>query len=118
MSINAIKPKTLGINQAKTQTTNTTEERHAQQTTQTEPTTNKRISADDVFKFMSATTTTPVNFKKSVNVNEFVNEESAKRIEASIKDFEAKFALTFSSIKEEFSNMSDELAQKITLSML
>lgn len=117
MSINAIKSNLLGIQQAKTNVkTDVKEENNKPQTTQTNPTSSKQFSADDVFKFMSATTM-PVQMKKSVNVKAFVNEESAKRIAASIKDFEAQFATTLSSVKEEFGNISDELAEEITLSM-
>ncbi len=121
MSINAIKSQMLGIHQAKTnvKTDVKEEEKQKLQTVQTNPTTNKQISADEIFKFMSAsrTLTTPVTVKKSVNVNAYVNEESKNRILASMKDFEAQFTSKFSSVKSEFGNISDELAEKITLFM-
>jgi len=121
MSINAIKSQLLGIQQAKTNVkTDVKEEENKQsQTTQTNPTPNKQISADDVFKYMSATKTltTPVTMKKAVNVKAYVNEESAARISASMKDFEAQFTSKLSTVKSEFGNISDDLAEKITLLM-
>ena len=117
MSINAIKSQMLGIKQAKTNIKNDVkeheEEKNAQTTT---PTTNKHIPAEDVFKYMSATTT-PVAMKRTVNVNAYVNEESKNRISASMKDFEAQFMSKLSAVKSEFGNISDDLAEKITLSM-
>ena len=122
MSINAIKSQLLGIQQAKTNVkTDVKEEESKQsQTAQTNPTPNKQISADDVFKYMSATKTltTPVTMKKAVNVKAYVNEESAARISASMKDFEAQFTSNLSAVKSEFgNNISDDLAEKITLLM-
>ena len=119
MSINAIKSRMLAIQQAKTNVkTDVKEEKKQTQTAQTNPTPSKEISADDVFKYMSATTiTTPVTMKRTVNVKAYVNEESADRISASMKDFEAQFISKFSAVKTEFGNISDELAEKITLSM-
>ena len=118
MSINAIKSHMLGIQQAKTNVkTDVKEEQQKSQNTSNLPTSNKQISADDVFKYMSATNTAPVQMKRAVNVKAFVNQESADRIAASMKNFEAQFSSKLSSVKSEFGNISDELAEKITLSM-
>lgn len=120
MSINAIKSQMLGIHQAKTNIkSDVNEEKKQSQTAQTHPTTNKQISAEDVFKYLSATKslTTPVTTKKTVNVNAYVNEESKNRISASMKDFEALFSSKLSTVKSEFGNISDDLAEKITLFM-
>ena len=115
MSINAIKLKMLVVQQAKTNVKTDVKEEESKQTTL--PTTNKQIQADDVFKYMSATTTAPIQMKKALNVNAYVNEESASRIEDSMKNFEKQFASKLSIVKSEFGNISDDLAQKITLSM-
>lgn len=120
MSINAIKSNLLGIKQAKLNVKNDVkdEEQKNPQITQSNPTHSKQISADDVFKFMSATTITkPVTMKKAVNVKDYVNAESEARISASMKIFENEFSTKFSAVKTEFGNISDELAEKITLSM-
>ncbi len=118
MSINAIKSQLLSIQQAKTNVkTDVKEENNNTQSSQTTPTTNKQISADDVFKYMSATTTTSVQMKRAINVKAYVNKESADRISASMKTFEEKFASKLSTVKSEFGNITDELAEKITLSM-
>lgn len=120
MSINAIKSQLLGIHQAKTNVkTDVKEEEKKSQTAQTNPTTNKQVSAEDIFKYLSATKTitTPVTTKKTVNVNAYVNEESKIRISASMKDFEALFSSKLSTVKSEFGNISDDLAEKITLFM-
>ena len=120
MSINAIKSQMLGIYQAKANVKTDVKEESKKQseTSQTNPTPSKQISADDVFKYMSASSfTTPVNMKKTVNVKAYVNVESEARISASIKDFETQFASKLSTVKSEFGNISDDLAQKITLLM-
>lgn len=120
MSINAIKSNLLGINQAKANIKNDVKDEENKQTekAQSNPTHSKQILAEDVFKFMSATTTPmPVTMKRAVNVKAFVNAESEARIYASMKNFENEFASKFSAVKSEFGNISDELAEKITLSM-
>lgn len=119
MSINAIKSKLLRVNQANQNVKNDVkdEENQNKGVAQSNPTHNKQIFADDVFKFMSATTTRPVTMKRTVNVKAFVNEDSEARISASMKAFESEFASKFSAVKSEFGNISDELAEKITLSM-
>jgi len=120
MSINAIKSNLLGINQAKANIKNDVKDEENKQTekAQSNPTHSKQISADDVFKYMSASTITkPVTMKRAVNVKAYVNEESAARISASMKNFENEFATKLSAVKSEFGNISDELAEKITLSM-
>ena len=79
MSINAIKSQLLGVNQAKSNVKNDVkdEENQKAENAQSNPTHNKQILADDVFKFMSATTTPmPVTMKRAVNVKAFVNSES------------------------------------------
>ncbi len=116
MSINAIKSQMLGVQQAKTNVRTDVKEEEKKQTTQQLPTTNKQISADDVFKFMSAVNA-PVQMKKTLNVKAFVNEESKSRIEDSMKNFEEQFKANLSAVKSEFGSISDELAEKITLSM-
>lgn len=116
MSINAIKAQLLGVQQAKTNVKTDVKEEESKQTTQQLPTTNKQVSAEDVFKFMSATNA-PVQMKKTLNVKAYVNEESKSRIENSMKNFEEQFASKLSAVKSEFGNISDELAEKITLSM-
>ena len=118
MSINAIKSQLLGIQQAKTNVKTDVKEEEGKQTAQQQqlPTTIKPISADDVFKFMSATNS-PVQMKKTLNVKAFVNEESKSRIENSMKNFEEHFLAKLSAVKSEFGNISDELAEKIALSM-
>ena len=122
MSINAIKSQLLGVNRAKANIKNDVKEEESKnpQTAQQNPTLNTQISADDVFKYMSAakTFTTPVTMKRAVNVKAHVNEESADRISASIKDFEAQFSSKLSIVKSEFGSISDDLAEKITLSMM
>ena len=122
MSINAIKSQLLGVNRAKANIKNDVKEEESKnpQTAQQNPTQNTQISADDVFKYMSAakTFTTPVTMKRAVNVKAHVNEESADRISASIKDFEAQFSSKLSIVKSEFGSISDDLAEKITLSMM
>ena len=120
MSINAIKSQLLGIHQAKTnvKTDVKEEQKNQPETSQTNPTPNKQISADDVFKYMSAASfTAPVTMKKTVNVKAYVNMESEARISESMRDFEAQFASKLSTVKSEFGNISDDLAQKITLLM-
>lgn len=117
MSINAIKTQMLGIQQAKANIKSDVKEKNENtQNEQTTPTTNKQLSAEDVFKYMSATTV-PVQMKKTTNVKAYVNEESADRIANSMKNFESLFASKLSAVKSEFGNISDELAEKITLSM-
>ena len=122
MSINAIKSQLLGVNRAKANIKNDVKEEESKnpQTAQQNPTLNTQISADDVFKYMSAakTFTTPVTMKRAVNVKAHVNEESADRISASIKEFEAQFSSKLSIVKSEFGSISDDLAEKITLSMM
>ncbi|MBR2525590.1 hypothetical protein IKE67_03910 [bacterium] len=120
MSINAIKSQMLGVKQAKSNIKNDVkdEENKKAEIAQPNPTHNKQILADDVFKFMSATTTPmPVTMKRAVNVKAFVNAESEARISSMMKNFEQEFATKFSAVKSEFGNISDELAEKITLSM-
>ena len=119
MSINAIKSQMLGIHQAKANVkADVKDENKKSHLAQTNPTVNKQVSADEVFKYLSASTiTTPVTMKRTVNVKSYVNEESADRISASMKDFEAQFASKLSAVKSEFGTISDELAEKITLSM-
>ena len=120
MSINAIKSQMLGVNQAKQNVKNDVkdEDNKNAEIAQQNPTHDKQILADDVFKFMSATTTPmPVSMKRAVNVKAFVNAESEARISASMKNFEQEFVSKFSAVKSEFGNISDELAEKITLSM-
>lgn len=119
MSINAINTNLFGIssmNNVKVQVS--VDEKKTEEKTQTTQTENKQVSADDVFKYMTATRpTTPVQLKKTVNVKAYVNQESASRISASMKDFEAQFSDKLSAVKSEFGNISDELAEKITLKM-
>ena len=116
MSINAIKTNMLGIQQAKTNIkTDVNEEKNTQTSAHQTATQNKQISADEIFKFMSATT--PVQMKRAVNVKAFVNSESENRIADSMKNFETQFNAKFSLVKSEFGNISDKLAEKITLSM-
>lgn len=121
MSVNAIKSQLSGIQrtQMNIKTDVKEKEKSTQQSAQPNPTTNKQISADDVFKYLSATKTItmPVTMKKSINVNAYVNEESKTRISTSMKDFEAKFSEKLSTVKSEFGGISDDLAQKITLLM-
>ena len=118
MSINAIKSQLLGIQQAKTNVKTDVKEEESKQTAKQnyQPPTTKQFSSDEIFKFMSATTT-PVQMKKTLNVKAFVNEESKSRIEDSMKHFEEQFATKLSAVKSEFGNISNELAEKITLSM-
>ena len=118
MSINAINTQLLAIKQAKTniKTDVSQNEKEARTTTNTS-TPQKQMNADDVFKYMSATSTMPVQLKKTVNVKAYVNQESASRISASMKNFEAQFSDKLSAVKSEFGNISDELAEKITLKM-
>ena len=118
MSINAIKSQMLGLKQTKISVKNDVHDENTKaEKEQTTPTTNKQISADDVFKYMSAQITTPVQMRRAVNVKAYVNEESADRISAPMKDFEAQFSSKLSTVKSEFGNISDELAEKITLLM-
>ena len=118
MSINAINTQLLAIKQAKTniKTDVSQNEKEARTTTNTS-TPQKQMNADDVFKYMSATSTMPVQLKKTVNVKAYVDEKSASIISSSIKSFEEQYMAKLNSVKSEFGNISDELAEKITLSM-
>lgn len=119
MSINAINTNLFGIS-AKTnlKTQVSVEENKTEEKSQTTQTERKQLSADDVFKYMTATRpTAPVQLKKTVNVKAYVNQESASRILSSMKDFEAQFSDKLSAVKSEFGNISDDLAKKITLKM-
>ena len=110
MSINAINTNLFGIS-AKTnlKTQVSVEENKTEEKSQTTQTERKQLSADDVFKYMTATRpTAPVQLKKTVNVKAYVNQESASRISSSMK---------LSAVKSEFGNISDDLAKKITLKM-
>ena len=117
MSINAINTNLFGIS-AKTnlKTQVSVEENKTEEKSQTKQTENQQVAADDLFKYMTATRpTAPVQLKKTVNVKAYVNQESASRISASMKNFEAQFSDKLSAVKSEFGNISDELAEKITL---
>lgn len=119
MSINAINTNLFGIS-AKTnlKTQVSVEENKTEEKSQTTQTERKQLSADDVFKYLTATRpTAPVQLKKTVNVKAYVNQESASRISSSMKDFEAQFSDKLSAVKSEFGNISDDLAKKITLKM-
>lgn len=119
MSINAINTKLFGISsKSNVRVQVEVDEKKAEERTQTTQTERKQVSADDVFKYMTATRpTAPVKLKKTVNVKAYVNQESASRISSSVKDFEAQFSDKLSTVKSEFGNISDELAEKIALKM-
>ncbi|MBQ3311301.1 hypothetical protein IJG72_04415 [bacterium] len=68
----------------------------------------KNMSADEIFTYLSATNTTII--KKNSNSDK-------QRISNSIKDFENLFTSKFNTVKTEFANISDDVAQKIALSM-
>ena len=118
MSINAINTNLLAIKQAKTNVKTDVSNQENKTTTNTStPQKKTQMNADDVFKYMSATTTMPVQLKKTVNVKAYVDESSASRISSSMKNFEEQYMAKLSSVKSEFGNISDALAEKITLSM-
>ncbi|MGN1124731.1 MAG: hypothetical protein ACI4SM_00970 [Candidatus Gastranaerophilaceae bacterium] len=118
MSINAIKANMLAI-QSKLNLKKEANEKVSNPTNQTTQFTQEKqqISADDVFKYMSATSNMPVHTRKSVNVKAYVDEESASRISNSMTKFEDEFKTKLSSVKSEFGNISNDLAEKITLLM-
>ncbi len=115
MSINAIKvnlQRTANkLNQTNIQKDVKKEEKNTTQTPQQQ----KTVSAEDVFKYMSATN--PISVKKSLDVNAYIDSSSVERIKDSMKEFEKQFSTKLASVKSEFGNISDDLAQKITLSM-
>ena len=75
----------------------------------------KTVNPNDIFKYMS--TQNPISIKKELNVNAYIDNSSAKRIESSMKDFEKQFSTKLAMVKSEFNNINEELAKKITLSM-
>ena len=75
----------------------------------------KNICADDIFAYLNATNTTIIH--KNQNTNSVKNDIGADRISKSIKEFENMFNKNLDSVKSEFTNIPDNLAQKIALSM-
>lgn len=79
----------------------------------------KNVSPDDVFKHMSANSIqVDVKKTKTVQVSNYVDKESAKRISDSMKEFENQFNKNVLNIKNEFNNeISDKVVEKLALSM-
>ena len=114
MSINAIKVN-LQRTANKLHQTNIQKDVKKEEKNTTQPQQQKTVSAEDVFKYMSATN--PISVKKGLDVNAYIDSSSAERIKDSMKEFEKQFSTKLASVKSEFGNISDDLAQKITLSM-
>ena len=100
MSINAIHTNPISVKvpesmPEKTQSNEVTQNEQVQKNY-------TQFSADDVFKYMSATALAPVQAAQPINTGKYVDKNSADRIANTVSDFEARYKNIVNSIMTEF----------------
>lgn len=116
MSINAIHTNPISVKVPE----NMPEKTQSKEVMQNEQVKNNytQFSADDVFKFMSATAFAPVQAPQLVNTGKYVDKNSADRIADSVSDFESKYKNIVNSIMTEFKDIPESVAEQIALKMM
>ncbi len=116
MSINAIHTKPISVKVPE----NMPEKVQSKEVTQNEQMQKNyaQFTADDVFKYMSATALTPVQNTSYVNTGKYVDKNSADRIANSVSDFEAKYKNILNSIMTEFKDIPASVAEQVALKMM
>ena len=116
MLINAIQTNPISVKVPE----NVPEKAHPKEVMQNEQVNKNytQFSADDVFKYMSATALAPVQTSPFVNTGKYVDKNSADRIANSVDDFEAKYKNIVNSIMTEFKDIPASVAEQVALKMM